>query len=201
MNPTSKNLKLLGAGLLGAAMLLAGGCTNYVKRTDLDAALAELRARDNAIEQKADANASALANLRQELSERFAQYDKAIAEAQGKLRIDAMAHFDYDSTTLRDEDKPALEDFARVIRDHHPGSLITVEGFTDTAGSTGYNQRLGKARAEAVREHLVANGLAADSVRAVSYGEAANRLVAPGAWGDAGTANRRVTLVVDRVGS
>lgn len=200
MNPTSKNLKLLGAGLLGAAMLLAGGCTNYVKRTDLDAALAELRARDNAIEQKADANASALASLRQELSERFAQYDKAIAEAQGKLRIDAMAHFDYDSTTLRDEDKPALEDFARVIRDHHPGSLVTVEGFTDTAGSTGYNQRLGKARAEAVREHLVANGLAADSVRAVSYGEAANRLVAPGAWGDAGTANRRVTLVVDRVG-
>ncbi|MEJ5209716.1 OmpA family protein [Denitratimonas sp. CY0512] len=201
MNPTSKNLKLLGAGLLGTAMLLAGGCTNYVKRTDLDAALAELRARDNAIEQKADANASALASLRQELSERFAQYDKAIAEAQGKLRIDAMAHFDYDSTTLRDEDKPALEDFARVIRDHHPGSLITVEGFTDPAGSSGYNQRLGKARAEAVREHLVANGLAADSVRAVSYGEAANRLVAPGAWGDAGTANRRVTLVVDRVGS
>ncbi|MFA5589537.1 MAG: OmpA family protein [Lysobacteraceae bacterium] len=201
MNPTSKNLKLLGAGLLGTAMLLAGGCTNYVKRTDLDAALAELRARDNAIEQKADANASALASLRQELSERFAQYDKAIAEAQGKLRIDAMAHFDYDSTTLRDEDKPALEDFARVIRDHHPGSLVTVEGFTDPAGSSGYNQRLGKARAEAVREHLVANGLAADSVRAVSYGEAANRLVAPGAWGDAGTANRRVTLVVDRVGS
>ena len=201
MNPTSKNLKLLGAGLLGTTMLLAGGCTNYVKRTDLDAALAELRARDNAIEQKADANASALASLRQELSERFAQYDKAIAEAQGKLRIDAMAHFDYDSTTLRDEDKPALEDFARVIRDHHPGSLVTVEGFTDPAGSTGYNQRLGKARAEAVREHLVANGLAADSVRAVSYGEAANRLVAPGAWGDSGTANRRVTLVVDRVGS
>lgn len=201
MNPTSKNLKLLGAGLLGTAMLLAGGCTNYVKRTDLDAALAELRARDNAIEQKADANASALASLRQELSERFAQYDKAIAEAQGKLRIDAMAHFDYASSTLRDEDKPALEDFARVIRDHHPGSLVTVEGFTDPAGSSGYNQRLGKARAEAVREHLVANGLAADSVRAVSYGEAANRLVAPGAWGDAGTANRRVTLVVDRVGS
>ena len=201
MNPTSKNLKLLGAGLLGTAMLLAGGCTNYVKRTDLDAALAELRARDNAIEQKADANASALASLRQELSERFAQYDKAISEAQGKLRLDATAPFDYDSTTLRDEDKPALEDFARVIRDHHPGSLITVEGFTDPAGSSGYNQRLGKARAEAVREHLVANGLAADSVRAVSYGEAANRLVAPGAWGDAGTANRRVTLVVDRVGS
>ena len=201
MKPTSNNFKRLGIGLLGVTMVLAGGCSNYVKRADLDAALADLRARDNAIESKVDANTSALNSLRQELTERFAHYDKAIAEAQGKLRIDAMAHFDYDSSTLREEDKPALEDFARVIRDHHPGSLITVEGFTDPAGSSGYNQRLGKARAEAVREHLVANGLSADSVRAVSYGEAANRIVAPNAWGDSGMANRRVTLVVDRVGS
>lgn len=196
-----KNIKLLGAGLLGAAVALTGGCSNYVKRADLDVALAELRARDNAIEAKADANTAALASLRQELAERFARYDKAIAEAQGKLRVDAMAHFDYASSTLRDEDKPALDDFARAIRDHHPGSLITVEGFTDPAGSTGYNQRLGKARADAVRDYLVANGLPADSVRAVSYGEASNRLVNPGSWGDAGLVNRRAALVVDRVGS
>src|SRR5690606_3342853 len=102
---------------------------------------------------------------------------------------------------LREEDKAALEDFARVIRDHHPGSLITVEGFTDPAGSVGYNQRLGQARADAVREHLVANGLPADTVRAVSYGKASNRLVAPGNWGDSGLPNRRASLVVDRVGS
>ncbi|MGE0207903.1 MAG: OmpA family protein [Lysobacteraceae bacterium] len=202
MKPISTNLKkLLGIGLLGASMLLAGGCSNYVKRADLDAALADLRARDSAIEAKADANTAALASLRQELSERFAQYDKAISEARGKVRVDAMAHFDYDSSTLREEDKAALEDFARVIRDHHPGSLITVEGFTDPAGSVGYNQRLGQARADAVREHLVANGLPADTVRAVSYGKASNRLVAPGNWGDSGLPNRRASLVVDRAGS
>ena len=76
-----------------------------------------------------------------------------------------------------------------------------MEGFTDPAGSTGYNQRLGKARAEAVREYLVGNGLPEDSVRAVSYGKASNRQVNPGSWGEAGLANRRASLVVDRVGS
>src|SRR5690554_3021810 len=70
MKPTSNNFKQLGIGLLGVTMVLAGGCSNYVKRADLDAALADLRARDNAIESKVDANTSALNSLRQELTER-----------------------------------------------------------------------------------------------------------------------------------
>lgn len=196
-------MKPAGSGLafLVAAALAAGGCANYVKRTDYDSALSELRARDSAIEAKADANSASLAALRNELAERFSRYDKAIAEAAGRLRIDTIAYFDYSSSTLRDEDKPALDDFATVISGHHAGTLVTVEGFTDAAGDTGFNKRLGLRRAEAVRDYLVNTaGLSGDSVRAVTYGESRERQVAAGAWGEDGQPNRRASLVVERIG-
>ena len=56
-------------------------------------------------------------------------------------------------------------------------------------------------RAEAVRDYLVGTaGMQTGQVRAVSYGEATNRQVRPGATGDAGRDNRRVSLVVDYAG-
>ena len=99
--------------------------------------------------------------------------------------------------TLRDVDKPALDSFAKVIREHHPQAAVTVEGFTDAAGNVGYNRQLGQRRADAVKDYLVSAGLAGDNLRAVSYGESKDRQLTPGAWGDDGLANRRVTLVVD----
>ena len=52
-----------------------------------------------------------------------------------------------------------------------------------------------------MRQYLISSGgLSPDRVRAVSYGEASERLLQPGAWGAEGAANRRVSLVVDYVG-
>ncbi|MCB1559888.1 MAG: OmpA family protein [Xanthomonadales bacterium] len=163
--------------------------------------MAELQSRDSAIEAKADANAAAIAGLKQELAEKFARYDKAIAEMSGKVRVNAMAHFDFDSSDLRDADKAALDELANVVSNSHPGSLLTVEGFTDAAGGSGYNKRLGQARADAVRDYLVSAGLPADSVRAVSYGESSDRQVNAGAIKDDGMANRRAAVIFDRIGS
>ncbi|WP_274382278.1 OmpA family protein [Pseudoxanthomonas wuyuanensis] len=84
----------------------------------------------------------------------------------------------------------------RVIRSSHTDALITVEGFTDPAGSIAFNKRLGQKRADAIRDYLVSSGgLSAQQVRAVSYGEDSNRQVHPGAVGEAGRGNRRVVLV------
>src|SRR3546814_5725798 len=72
--------------------------------------------------------------------------------------------------------------------------------FTDAAGSVAYNKKLGQERADAVRDYLIqTGGLAANQVRAVSYGKAKNRQVDPGAYGANGEANRRVALVIDHV--
>ncbi|WP_386748384.1 hypothetical protein [Agrilutibacter niabensis] len=65
-----------------------------------------------------------------------------------------------------------------------------------------YNQRLGQAHANSVRDYLVSTGGLADGqVRAASHGDARNEQVRPDAIGDEGRDNRRVSLVVDYAGA
>lgn len=180
---------------LGVAFIALSGCTGYVKKADFDSAVSELRANDQKQQQEID-------NLSQQMQQRFAAYDAKIAQMDGRVRVDAISHFAFNDATLRDEDKPLLDDFAKIVSAHYPQALVTVEGFADAAGSKSYNARLGHARAEAVRNYLVKNGgLAADKIRAVSYGKAESRQVLKGKWGEGAESNRRVTLVVDFAGS
>ncbi|MGN6382758.1 MAG: OmpA family protein [Dyella sp.] len=191
-NLKAARLALLPLSLMGFAL---GGCSQYVKKADYDAAISELRANDQKQQQQIDA-------LTQDMQQRFAKYDAQITAMQGRVNVDTAAHFAFGDATLRDEDKPLLDDFAKVISQHRSDAVITVEGFTDPAGSASYNKRLGLKRAEAVRDYLVSTGgLNADKVRAVSYGEASNRQVEKGQVRDAGSSNRRVTLVVDFAGN
>lgn len=196
---TPPRLRLAGAALLSAAVL--SGC-HYVKRDDFDATISDIRANQTRMQGEIDANKADLAALKAELDEKFKKYDATISELQGRVRVDLAAHFDFNQAALRDQDKPALDDFARVMREHHPDYVVTVEGFTDPAGSAAFNKKLGQKRADTVRDYLVQNGsLTADKLRAVSYGKARDRQVVPGAWGDKGEANRRVALVIDYVGA
>lgn len=178
----------------GALALGLAACSNYVTREDFDAAIADLRGADQKQQQQID-------TLTQELRDmgiKVSAQETRITALQGRLRVETTAKFAFNDATVREQDKPFLNEFATVIREHHPNVLVTVEGFADPAGSAAYNKRLGQRRAEAVREQLVqAGGLRADKVRAVSYGEDANRQVVAGAWGPEGEANRRVVLVID----
>lgn len=189
MSTETKSL-LRAVALICAALALAA-CSKYIKREEFDAAVAELQRTDQSLQQQIDALAG-------DLRRRLDDHEARITALQGRIRVDAVALFEFDQATLREGDKPALNEFAAVIREHHPGVLITVEGFADPAGSAGYNKRLAQRRAEAVREHLVqAGGLNPERVRAVGYGEDRDRQVVPGAWGPEGAPNRRAVLVID----
>lgn len=173
---------------VGIGLVALAGCASYVKRDEFDTTIAELRAEDQRLQGQIDA-----------LSQR---HDALVTQLAGRVRVETGAHFATGDATLGEEDKPLVDDFARVIRENHSDAVITVEGFADPAGSTAFNRRLGLSRAEAVREYLVGSGgLAAGQVRAVSYGEDSNRLVRPGATGEAGRDNRRVSLVIDYAGA
>lgn len=186
---------VLGSLLMGCAS------DQYVKRDEFDGAIGDLRARDANLAADIDGIRGQFTEMTQDLHGKFTNYDATIANLQGRLRVEMSAHFGYDDDTLRDQDKPALDEFSEVMRQYSPHVVVTVEGFTDPAGDPTYNQQLGLRRAEAVRRYLVAaGGLAADIVKAVSYGEDQRRAIQPGAWGEAGRANRRVSLVVDYVG-
>ncbi len=180
-----------------ACIMGLSACANYVKKEDYDRTIGEMRSEHAALRTQVDANRSAIDGLRQTMEQKLAEHDAKLMELAGRLHVDMNVHFGYDDATLRDADKPALDSFAKVIREHHPEANITAEGFTDAAGNASYNTQLGKRRAEAVKDYLMAAGLAGDRLRAVSYGESKDRQLSPGAWGDDGLANRRVTLVVD----
>lgn len=191
MNIPSPRVAMLAAGLLAAGL---AGCSQYVKKDDFSAAIQQLQQKQQDQQQQIDA-------IKQQMQEQFSKYDTQITAMQGRVSVDTVAHFAFNSATLEDQDKPALQNFAQTISKYHPNVLITVEGFADPAGSRAYNHRLGMRRADAVRDFLVQSGINADQVRAVSYGKDANRQVVKGASHDRGADNRRVSLTVDSTGA
>ena len=191
MNTTITRVAALTAALMTMGL---AGCSQYVKQADFNTAIQQLQQKQNDQQQQIDA-------IKQQMQSQFSKYDSQITAMQGRVSIDTVAHFAFNSATLDEQDKPALQDFASTIGKYHPGVLVTVEGFADPAGSRAYNKKLGMQRAEAVRDFLVSNGLSADQVRAVSYGEDSNRQVAKGATRDQGRDNRRVSLTVDATGA
>src|SRR5690606_5576682 len=90
----------------------------------------------------------------------------------------------------------AREKLARVsgIVAAHPGLNIQVEGHTDSVGSDEFNQKLSEQRAGTVREYLLSQGLAPESVSAVGFGE--SRPIASNDTAAGRQENRRVQLVV-----
>jgi OmpA-OmpF porin, OOP family len=50
------------------------------------------------------------------------------------------------------------------------GAEITIEGYTDSSGSTELNQKLSEARAKAAKDFLVGKGIAGSSITAVGKG-------------------------------
>lgn len=77
-------------------------------------------------------------------------------------------HFDYDGYTIRPQDTPILDENGAWIR-ANPG-LILIEGHADERGTSDYNLGLGDLRAAAARSYLIARGIPADRMVAISYG-------------------------------
>ena len=142
-------------------------------------------------------NSARIDALNRELDELAAEFGATIERLEGMIAFNVPVHFDFDSSLLRDRDKPVLDKFAHIVREYYDDSIVTIEGFADPAGDPAYNLRLGARRAEGVKSYLVEVAELDIPVRAVSYGEAEDRQIKPGAWGEQGEANRRVTLVID----
>ncbi len=170
----------------------------------LDGDVRRMDGRISDVDRRAAENSARTTQLESDLRALAVAFSASVERIENALAFNVPVHFEYDSAELRDDDLPVLERFAAVMIEHYTDSLITVEGFTDSAGPVAYNLVLGKARADAVRTFLVDHGsLSSDRIRTVSYGEAEARQVSPGASGpgESGMTNRRVTLVVETTGS
>jgi peptidoglycan-associated lipoprotein len=138
-----------------------------------------------------------VASLRKDLDSLRIEYGAKITALENGMQFALPVHFAYNDATIRDEDKAALDRFAKVATKYYPGSKITVEGFADPAGSVKYNLDLSKKRAASVQWYLSSQAGVTDQIDAIGYGK--TRLVVPNASGDQPGAdqNRRVVFVIE----
>ena len=78
--------------------------------------------------------------------------------------------FDYDQSTIRDDQRAALQRNADYLR-RWTSVRVSVEGHADARGTNEYNLALGERRANAVKEYLVGLGVMGDRMVMVSKGE------------------------------
>lgn len=64
-----------------------------------------------------------------------------------------------------------LDELAKVIQEHPHVQKLSIEGHASDEGDDKYNLVLSKARAEAVRQYLVAKGVAAERLSSAGFGE------------------------------
>ena len=77
--------------------------------------------------------------------------------------------FDFDRADIRPGDAETLEANAAWFKTHEV--LVLIVGQCDGRGTTEYNVALGDRRAQAARNYLIAQGIAASRILTVSYGK------------------------------
>lgn len=202
-------------GLL-AALAVAGsaGACKTVSPDDMDASLSALRSEMQSEMAAGDQRISSdmngrfgdverrMAALESDLQQMERDFEVSIARLEDELRFNVPVYFGFDDATVEAEDEEILARFGSVAQKYYPNAIITVEGFTDSAGNESYNLWLGEQRANAVAEYLIGStAMTEDNVKAVSYGEDTRRLLSND-WGPGaqGWENRRVVLVIDHDG-
>ncbi len=79
-------------------------------------------------------------------------------------------YFEYDKYDINQDAQPILKDVASWLLKNNSAKLL-VEGHCDERGTNEYNLALGDRRAKAVRDYLIALGIAPSRIEMISYGE------------------------------
>ena len=159
-------------------------------RTEMTTQIASVRTDVDSVK-------SEVASLRNDLQALRTEFGAQITAMENGMKFAMPVTFGFDDANVREQDQPVLDRFAEVVNKHYSGSLLTVEGFADPAGSSAYNRRLSQQRAENVIAYLTQAGLTSVTLRPVGMGE--TRAVVEGAYNDMPGAdtNRRVVFVIE----
>jgi len=179
--------------LLAAVIVLASGCAtqDYV-----DDSVAKSEARLAARLDEQNERINELTDTSRQALERATD---AGVLAQGKFLYTVVLTnheiaFDTDKSTLSEDAQSRLTKLAGDLKTDNQNVYLEIQGHTDATGSEQYNQQLGLQRAESVRRHLHAQGVALDRMATISYGEDAP--AEPNSTAEGRALNRRVEIVV-----
>jgi peptidoglycan-associated lipoprotein len=101
-------------------------------------------------------------------------------------------YFEFNSDSIQPQDQELIAAHASYLA-AHPQQMVTLEGNTDERGSREYNIGLGDRRAQSVKRAFELQGVAAQQITVVSYGE--EKPAAEGHDEAAWRLNRRVEIV------
>jgi len=79
-------------------------------------------------------------------------------------------YFDFDKYDIRPEDAKTLDANATWLKSNSD-NLVLIEGHCDERGTNEYNLALGERRAKATMNYLVSQGIQANRITIISYGE------------------------------
>jgi len=99
--------------------------------------------------------------------------------------------FDTGKATIKTESVSVMVDIIQILNEY-PNAKFTVEGHTDSVGSSQSNQRLSEARANSVLDFLIDEGISSNRLNAIGYGE--DKPIASNATRAGRQQNRRVEI-------
>jgi len=102
--------------------------------------------------------------------------------------------FELGSAVIASESEAELDEVVDYLL-ANPTNL-EIGGHTDSDGPADLNQTLSEERADAVREYLINNGVPADSINAVGYGQ--SKPIAPNDTEENKKLNRRIEFVLEQ---
>jgi outer membrane protein OmpA-like peptidoglycan-associated protein len=123
--------------------------------------------------------------------EKIAETKRTEQGLVSKLKADIL--FETGKSDLKPAAKTNLAEMAKIMK-NYPENVLTINGYTDSTGTTKTNEALSQKRAEAVKSHLVASGLPAATISTVGLGPA--NPVGDNATAAGRQQNRRVEIVV-----
>lgn len=187
---------------LAAAMAVTAACSSpppppppepVINQDSIDAARrAEEERRRREAEEAARRQREAEERARREAEERAAR-ERAAALAAARAAFAMAIYYDYDKSDLKPEARATLDAKLPLLR-ANANVRIRIAGHTDERGSDAYNVALGQRRAAAAKQYLVSQGIAADRIETVSFGE--DRPAAMGSNEDAWSQNRRAEFEI-----
>ncbi|MGF1533835.1 MAG: OmpA family protein [Bernardetiaceae bacterium] len=127
----------------------------------------------------ATAEAEGLATATQEIDLTDVEYGEVV-DVLVRMYDEMDAEFDnvnftlarsaVDDAAVREKNMKSLGSVVKFMKDY-PKARIRIEAHTDERGGDAYNQGLSERRAKAVKDYLVGQGIAADRLESIGYGE------------------------------
>ena len=188
------------ATVLATGALSLGGCaTKDFVNQQVSAEDAKVQAGQAQLQASLDQQQGHLGQLDQSTKDALDRATAAGKLAEGKFLYsmvlsDDSVKFTRASAKLTKEAEQRLSDFADKLKSDNRNVYLEIQGHTDAAGTETGNQKLGEARAEAVRLFMNEHGVPLNRMSTISYGK--KDPVADNKTRNGRAQNRRVVLIV-----